>query len=73
MRTRRRAAWSLYGSRMAMIWWLVGFGFVVMFFNALPALFIGILKIAGWLVVVGILLAMIVHIIYVKDKTSKKD
>jgi uncharacterized membrane protein len=58
---------------MAMIWWLVGLGFVIMFFNALPAIIIGFLKIAAWLVVSGIVIAILVNVIYGKDETSKKD
>ncbi len=73
MRAFSRATRSLYGSRMAMIWWLVGLGFVIMFFNALPAIIIGFLKIAVGLVVVGILIAIFVNVIYGKDETSKKD
>lgn len=73
MRTRRRAAWSLYGSWMAMIWRLAVLGFVIMFFNALPAIIMGLLKIAVWLIVGGIVIAMFAHVIYGKDETSKKD
>ena len=73
MRTCRRFTRSLYGSRMAMIWWLAGLGFVIMFFNALPAIIMGLLKIAVWLIVGGIVIAMFAHVIYGKDETSKKD
>ena len=73
MRTCRRTARSLYGSRMAMIWWLAGLGFVIMFFNALPAIIMGLFKIAIWLIVGGVVIAMFAHVIYGKDETSKKD
>ena len=73
MRTCRRFARSLYGSRMAMIWWLAGLGFVIMFFNALPAIIMGLLQIAVWLIVGGIVIAMFAHVIYGKDEPSKKD
>ena len=73
MRTRRRITRSLYGSWMAMIWWFIGFGFVVMFFNALPAIIMGLIKIAIWLIVGGVVIAMFAHVIYGKDETSKKD
>ena len=56
-----------------MIWWLAGLGFVIMFFNALPAIIMGLLKIAVWLIVGGIVIAMFAHVIYGKDEPSKKD
>ena len=73
MRAFSRATRGLYGSRMAMIWWLAGLGFVIMFFNALPAIIMGLLKIAVWLIVGGIVIAMFAHVIYGKDEPSKKD
>ena len=73
MRASSRATRSLHGSRMVMIWWLAGLGFVIMFFNALPAIIMGLLKIAVWLIVGGIVIAMFAHVIYGKDETSKKD
>ena len=73
MRAFSGATRSLYGSRMVMIWWLAGLGFVIMFFNALPAIIMGLFKIAIWLIVGGIVIAMFAHVIYGKDETSKKD
>ena len=67
MRAFSGATRSLYGSRMAMIWWLVGLGFVIMFFNALPAIIIGLFKIAVGMVVVGVLVAIFFNVIYGKD------
>ena len=73
MRTCRRFARSLYGFWMGMIWWLAGLGFVIMFFNSLPAIIMALLKIAIWLIVGGIVIAMFANVIYGKDETSKKD
>ena len=73
MRTCRSIARSLYGYWMAMIWWFIGLGFVIMFFNSLPMIIMGLLKIAVWLIVGGTVIAMFAHVIYGKDETSKKD
>lgn len=73
MRTCRRITWSLYDSRLGMIWWLAGLGFLIMFFNALPAIFMGLIKIAVWLIAGGIVIAMFANVIYGKNETPKKD